>query len=211
MNALSKKSISYNSLTFLCTTNAGITNAIDLVIALDATNGAETIVAMKDLLKSLSKSYQLSRTGTNIGLISYGTRAREMLSLRSGKDVSTVMQAIDEIRQEDGPRNLQGAIAAAYNMLTPKYQEEKRNANKQLVLVVNGGNADMRGVDFLSRRLKQERIRPIIVAVNVTNAQILRPLAHDSNDVIEVNDPRSIGSALGKIEERSGKNAGKSD
>lgn len=183
---------------------------MNLVIATDKTKGTDLAVqtATKDLLKALLKSYDLSPTGANIGLLSYGNAAREVLVPRSGYNREVIEQYIDQVAYEDGPRDVEGAVSSAYNMLVaPSYT--RRFARKQLLLTILGGSVNSRSLEVLSSQLRRSNIRPIIFAVNVPNARTLLPLVEESEDLIVVEDTELIGSSLGKIEERSGKNAGK--
>ena len=190
----------------------GIKRPVDLVIALDRTKGtdAKTLHASKVLLINLLKSYEISETGTNVGVISYSNRAEELLPLRSGLDRSTVERRINQAVQLDGPRNLKEVVSKAYDMLvSQKHQRKQRNTSKQLLVLLLEGDAGIQDLDALSSQLRASEIKPIVVAVGVQNVRSLLPLVLDSKDLIAVDSPRMTLSALGKVEQRSGKNAGK--
>lgn len=191
---------------------AGIQRPVDLVIALDTTKGTDkkTVHAAKALLMNLLKSYEISHTGTRVGVISYSKRAEELLPLQSGHDRSTVERHIDQAVQLDGPRNLKRAVSKAYDVLVSQtYRGRQRDTSKQLLLLVLEGDASTQDFEALSSQLRANEIKPIVVAVGVQHVRRFLPLVRNSKDLIAVDSPKMTLSALGKAEQRSAKNAGK--
>ena len=192
---------------------SGISSSIDLVIAVDsATNvSPESLSAVKNMLKNLLKSYNVSAPRTNVGLVTFGRTATVKLQLSTGVNKSLVERAIEEIQKQQGPRNIERALYQARNMLLDKKRTEKRKeAAKQVLLVVTGGRSGAKEprLQNLARAMINEGIRPIVLAVDVTDAKDLSSLVKTREDIIINDNAKELAKVLGDIEKRSGKAAG---
>lgn len=193
---------------------SGISNSIDLVIAVDTATDAspESLSAVRNMLKNLLQSYNVTEPKTNIGLITYGRTATVKLPLSIGIDRSLVERAVDEIKTQQGPRDLERALYQARKMLLDiKRTDKRKQATKQVLLVVTGGRSDAKEprLTSLARAMINEGIRPIVLAVGVTNAKDLSGLVKSEEDLIISDDAKKLAKLLGNVERRSGKAAGK--
>ena len=166
----------------------------------------------KELLKGLAKSFEISKAGSNMGILSYSNSPQELLPVRLGYNRSVVESYIDEAVQGDGPRNVEGAVLMGLDMLVSQIhlQGKQRDASRQLLILVLKGSVRLQGLAALSLKLLASKIKPIVVAVGLQNADSLLPLVHDAKDLLIVHGPEMTLGALGRVEERIGKNAGES-
>ena len=172
----------------------------------------KTFHGAKELLKGLAKSFKISKAGSNMGILSYSNMPQELLPLRLGHDRSVVESYIDKAVQGYGPRNVEGALSMGYAMLVSQkpLRGKHRDASKQLLILVLEGSVGLQGLEALSLKLLASKIKPIVVAVGLQNTSSLLSLVHDAKDLIIVHSTGMMLGALGRLEERMGKNAGES-
>ena len=162
------------------------------------------------MLKSLLKSYNVTDSNTNIGLITYGRTATIKLPLSIGIDKSLVERALDEIQKQRGPRDIERALYQARSMLLDvKRTDKRKQAAKQVLLVVTGGRSDVKGsrLERLAKAMISEGIRPVVLAVDVADANDLSGMVKSKQDLIISEDANKLAKLLGNIEKRSGKAA----
>ena len=192
---------------------SGISTSIDLVIAVDTATDAspESLSAVRNMLKSLLQSYNITDSNTNIGLITYGRAATVKLPLSIGIDKNLVERALDEVQKQKGSRDIERALYQARKMLLDvKRTDKRKKAAKQVLLVVSGGRSDVKGsrLKSLARAMINEGIRPMVLAVDVADVNDLSGLVKSKEDLIISEDANKLAKLLGDIEKRSGKAAG---
>ena len=166
----------------------------------------------KDLIKNLMKSYNISTKETNIGLVTFGSTAKWMVPLASGTSTGIMEKALNEAGSIVGPRKASDALRRANDMLlNPARLEGRKDAGRQVVLVMLGDNDETDNVKFtdLASKMKTDDVRLLIVALDVKNDVSLKDAVKDKDDVIKVDDSKNMKEILGKLEQRSGKAASK--
>ena len=191
----------------------GINSPIDLIIALDTTKGVNsgTLFEVKELLKALLRSYNITQSGTNVGLLTYGNNAHEIVPIRDGIVRTLVESNIDKAVYMNGPRRVEDVLSKALSMLRyPSNSDHRSETSKQILLILLDGIIDVApaSVAQLASQIKLHDIRPIVLAVNVSNAQALLSIVKNKADFYTVDEGTSLGNVLGEIEKRSAINAG---
>ena len=191
---------------------SGIKAPVDLVIALDATVGihSDSSSRTKELIKNLMKSYNISTKDTNIGFVTFGSTAKRVVPLVSGTSTGIIEKALVEAGSVVGPRKASNALRRANDMLlNPARSDRRRDATRQVVLVMLGDNDEADNVKFsnAASKMKTDDVSLLIFALDVKNDVSLKDAVKDKDDVIKVDDSRNMKEILGKLEQRSGKAA----
>ena len=185
-----------------------------MVIVLDATDDVNINVMnkIKDLLKNLMNSYNISSTRTNIGLIAYSNTADVLVSLQSGTRKLILERSLETASPLKGPRVFSKAMGLAIDMLLKAKKDPIRSGEvtSQIIFISTGNNSDSDRSSFrnLVSQLKTSGISIIVLAVNQVDVEELEQAVSQNDDLIEVNDPRKMKEVLGQIEKRSGNAAG---
>lgn len=120
----------------------GVSNAIDLVFALDTSSDVNITALnyMKSLVTASLKSYQITQQLAHIGLVSYGRVGRTMLPLSSGVDRTRIRSMIARLPEIGGQRQLSNVAKHLESTTFNTINGARRSVPKAVVLFVAGKN-----------------------------------------------------------------------
>ena len=167
-------------------------------------------VKLKGILKSLLKSYDVSQNETNIGLLTFGKTAKQLLPLASGINRVLVERSIDRAELQSSPRRASEPLILARKILVKAQIKGKSVERKPQVLLVMMGSNDPSDMDSFTRTVKQlekDGIALFVLAQNLKkDDKALKDVVRDKADLILIDDTSK--DALGLLEQRSGLAAG---
>ena len=170
----------------------------------------KTFTEMKDFARGSLKSYNISPSNTNIGIVNYGNNADIELQLSKGVGPVVVGDVLDQMKLKGGSRNITTALSAADSMFVSG-PSSRNTTGKLLVLFVTGQESAAAEEKFeaVAASLKQKNVEIKVIRVGKKEPEsILSKLVDDAADISVVPSTENFAEEFGSVEEAAGKTAG---
>jgi len=142
-------------------------SASDVMFAIDASGSVKGHFAQeKEIVKSLSKSFGLSRHGGHSGVITFSTGTELSIGLNEYYQESKFDSAVDEIKFLNGHTMIDDALKLAEKAM--KGPATRKNAPKVVVLITDGSQTKWQGHDdpaVVAARLRSEGINTVVIGI----------------------------------------------
>ena len=142
------------------------TPALDLVFAVDGSNALTSgqFDKLKDVMKEMIDTYTISPTATNVGVIEFSDRSREVIRLTESYDKKVIYSMIDGIRQSGGNRRVTDeAIETAASRLFER--SGRVGASRALVIIAAGKSTGSKPLREAIKPLQKKGIRIYVVGI----------------------------------------------
>ena len=182
--------------------------SVDLVLALDASGSIGLNDWRKEVesAKQLINNFNISETGTHIGVIDFNDAARPRVDLNSdtGKQVGKINEILESLKEDyqDGKTYTDLALKEAFKMF--QNVPASRTVSKLLIVVTDGlttpreGKTGMQMLDQPVKDLQRLSVTTYSVAVrNLVKDQELKLMANNIDDHVMELD--KFDSLLGNV------------
>lgn len=202
-----------NVLKFLICSSVGLSNPVDLLIAIDSTKGIPDAQfgQIKEFLKAHLASHNISTSRTNVAILSFGKDVKEILALRNGTSREIVEKRLDAISTNlEGPQSTTKPLAIARRILTSDARYRQMRASSQVLLVMTEDSSEEDGyrLKIILSHFDHDGIDVVFLAVGLKRPQVLRNIVQDKAEVIEISNVGKLREKLGELEKRIGESAG---
>ena len=163
-------------------------------------------------MKVFLSSYNISRTATNVAILTYGEKVQEVLALRDGVSKDIVDKRLDGVYQTfNGPRATSVPLQLGRAILNKGRVDRRLETSPQVILVAMGDNSetDNYRLGAVSSQLQRGGIRLIVLAIGLDKPDKLKNALQEPTDIIIVNKVEELKKKLGELEKASGKAARK--
>ncbi|XP_034414887.1 von Willebrand factor A domain-containing protein 2 [Cyclopterus lumpus] len=118
--------------------------AIDLVLALDASGGVSphNFAILRDFVRSLTVQFDINRDVAQVALVAYNRRATTVFNLDTHETGSTVLKAVDDANYLGGVASTGAALLHIHSDVLTVAKGARPGVNKAVVVVTDGSGGD---------------------------------------------------------------------
>ncbi|TNN45273.1 von Willebrand factor A domain-containing protein 2 [Liparis tanakae] len=118
--------------------------AIDLVVALDASGGVspDNFSTLRDFVRSLTVQFDINRDVAQVALVAYNRRATTVFNLDAHDSGSTVLKAVDAANYLGGVASTGAALLHIHSDVLTVARGARPGVNKAVVVVTDGSGGD---------------------------------------------------------------------
>ena len=191
----------------LLTSTLGISGRVDVVFAIDGSDQVTPSVyrGLKQFVTHALRSYKISPSDTNVGMVYYGGQQQVALTLKDGSNAATVNAMIEALPKSEGQANLVELLGTIDKQVFVAQAGSRPGAGKVLVLLTTGDNRVHKPseIENVARLLHARDIRVIVVGVGsgIDNSQLMN-IADDPSNAFHVNYVEYLPGLYGDVEKQ---------
>lgn len=140
--------------------------SLDLVFAVDGSNvlSSTQFNKVKDSIKKILDFYTISRTATNVGVIEFSDRSRDVIGLTDSYDKDEIKSLIDGFTQSRGNRRV---TDEAIRMASSRMFEMsgRVGASRALIIFIAGKSSGSQPLRGTIKPLRKKGVRIYVVSV----------------------------------------------
>ncbi|XP_013863041.1 von Willebrand factor A domain-containing protein 2 [Austrofundulus limnaeus] len=163
-----------------------LSQAVDLVIALDASAGVgrENFDTLKDFVRSLSVQFDINRDVAQVALVAYSRRPNTVFSLDAHESGSAILGAVGRADYMGGVASTGSALLHIYSNVLTVANGARPGVNKAAVVVTDGSN----GADAVvpAQKLRDDGVSVFVVGIGDVQRERLVQIAGSEDRMVSV-------------------------
>lgn len=170
----------------VCLFSGCLGQAVDLVIALDASAGVgrENFATLQDFVRSLTVQLDVNRDLAQVALIAYSRRPHTVFSLDTHESGSAILSAVGQASYMGGVASTGSALLHIYSSVLTVANGARPGVNKAVVVVTDGSNGDDAVVP--AQKLRDNGVSVFVVGVGDIQRERLMQIAGSEDRMVSV-------------------------
>ena len=163
----------------------------DIVIVLGANgnNAPSNFAAEKIFVEKMINSYSAKRQDLRFGAIMYSDDARIVFKLDDELNSQLATAAVRRLQRKRRGNNIEAALKLASSELVYDKNDARRNATKNLIILMDKANVKDESLHESARKLKNHGIKIIVVAIGSDVApKAIADIPSDEQSLVRINN-----------------------
>ena len=138
---------------------------LGIIFGSNGKNAPSTFTAEKELSKKMIEKYDISKSATIVGGISYDNDARVEWRLGDVIDTKSTVNRIDRLRRYRNGNNILKALEIARDDLFSVRNGARRDVPKTLIVFIDKTEARDQTLESTAKQLKDKGVKVIVIAI----------------------------------------------
>ena len=185
----------------------GVDGQLDVIYAVDGSRRVDSNVfnKMREFVLTSLKSFVISRSAANVGIVQYGEKAEILITPRQGTSLPKLNDVAQKLSRVGGVRRMDKALKLVNSEIIGKASETRPGSKKVLILLTTGKNSgDGSGeLPRVVRMLRDEGVDIIAVVVgkNADPSEV-EAIIGRRGSLVSVESPNNLKDAVGQLEDK---------